>query len=617
MKYANKKMEKSKQIEKMKKVQYSIAIILASLILVNAFVAHCSCNYPLYALATRTMGAAAATTTSTAAATPTPATANKLNDTAALILMINFERMRMELMLTEQSLPVDKNLAFLHAYVIHSVIFPSIKNLLEKIGSSSANELLSTTTDLAFTIKTGNSPYISKDLTQAKNALNSTYNELLNPTLQSNKKVMLLAESASFLLNDANKSYSLSGVGESTNQGKPDNFDYQDAIGLANASKTNFNKISNSTDKNKESEINQYYDQLQSYVINKFDTQSISRLISSIQNDLTSYSKSSNNSATNPYTHYFSTIRNDLQSVIKDVKNGNYQQADDTVVTAYLDNFEYLEPSIDNFDHKLKLTIELGIREHLRQILDQKAPYSVVVYYINYIFLKLSQAQKLLDSHLTNTAMISSLTSTTNGMANIQGLSKGFGTYTGARHSMGQASSTSKGSVRDNIDQIRLKLLDMLTLYKKGSYDDAFSTARSAYLDNYENIELPLRPIDPDFTLDMEIKFAELRNLIETKIPYDKIQDKVFEIRQGLDESERLVSGTGVIAPTIAFSTSLSIFFREGLEATLIIAAILTYLEASRNDRFKKHVYYGIVVAIAATGITWFIAQYIVQISGS
>jgi Kef-type K+ transport system membrane component KefB len=83
-------MEKSKQIEKMKKVQYSIAIILASLILVNAFVAHCSCNYPLYALATSTMAAAAATTTSTAAATPTSATANKLNDTAALILMINF-----------------------------------------------------------------------------------------------------------------------------------------------------------------------------------------------------------------------------------------------------------------------------------------------------------------------------------------------------------------------------------------------------------------------------------------------------------------------------------------------------------------------------------------------
>lgn len=137
------------------------------------------------------------------------------------------------------------------------------------------------------------------------------------------------------------------------------------------------------------------------------------------------------------------------------------------------------------------------------------------------------------------------------------------------------------------------------------------------HLDNFENIELPLRPINPDFTLDMEIKFAELRNLIESKVPYDKVQDKVFEIRQGLDESERLVSGTGMIAPTIAFSTSFSIFFREGLEATLIIVAILTYLEASRNERFKKHVYYGIVIAIAATGITYFIAQYMIEISGA
>jgi high-affinity iron transporter len=609
-------MGKSKQIKKTKKMQYPIVIILASLILINAFVTYSSCNYRLYALATNTTAAAEGTTTATGTA---GTTTTKFNDTAALFLMINFERMRTQLMLVEQSLPVDKDLAFLHAYVIHSAIFPSIKNLLEKTAPQSANQLLSTTTDLAFTIKTGNLQYISKDLTEAKNALNSTSSQLLNPILQSNKRTSFLAETASFLLNDANKSYSISGAGESTNQGKPDNFDYQNAVGLVNASRTDFNKISNSTDKNKESEINEYYDQLQSYVTNKFDTQSVSRLISEIQNDLTSYYKSSSNGTANPYTHYFSTIRNDLQSVIKDVKNGNYDGASDTVITAYLDNFEYLEPSIDKYDHNLKLTIELGIREHLRQMLDQKAPYSAVLSYINYIFSKLSQAEKLLDSHLTNTTMISSLTVATlpTGLANIQGLSKGFGTYTGIRHSMGQASDVSKGSVRGNIDQIRLKLLDMLSLYKKGSYDDAFSTARSAYLDNYENIELPLRPINPDFTLDMEIKFAELRNLIETKVPYDKVQDKVFEIRQGLDESERLVSGTGVIAPTIAFSTSFSIFFREGLEATLIIAAILTYLEASRNERFKKHVYYGIVIAIAATGITWFIAQYMIEISGA
>ena len=188
-------------------------------------------------------------------------------------------------------MPVDRNLAFLHAYVVHSVILPSIKNLLEKTTPRSANELLLITTDLAFTIKTGNSPYISKDLTGVKNALNSTSKKLLSSILQSNKRATFLAETASFLLNDANKSYSISGAGESTTQGKPDNFDYQNAAGVVNASKADFNKISNnnSTNKDKVSEINQYYDQLQSYVINKFDTQSVSRLISEIQNDLSLY----------------------------------------------------------------------------------------------------------------------------------------------------------------------------------------------------------------------------------------------------------------------------------------------------------------------------------------
>jgi high-affinity iron transporter len=76
------------------------------------------------------------------------------------------------------------------------------------------------------------------------------------------------------------------------------------------------------------------------------------------------------------------------------------------------------------------------------------------------------------------------------------------------------------------------------------------------------------------------------------------------------------VSGVGIVAPAIAFSTSFSIIFREGLESALIIGAILTYLQASRNVRFKKHVYYGILIAVGATAATWFIAQYLIEISG-
>lgn len=81
--------------------------------------------------------------------------------------------------------------------------------------------------------------------------------------------------------------------------------------------------------------------------------------------------------------------------------------------------------------------------------------------------------------------------------------------------------------------------------------------------------------------------------------------------------SSFLVPVVGIIAPAIAFSTSFSIVFREGLEFALIIGAILTYLQASRNAHFKKHVYYGILIAIAATAVTWFIAQYLIEIFGA
>ena len=42
----------------------------------------------------------------------------------------------------------------------------------------------------------------------------------------------------------------------------------------------------------------------------------------------------------------------------------------------------------------------------------------------------------------------------------------------------------------------------------------------------------------------------------------------------------------------------------------------MTYLEASRNEKFKKHVYAGIVLALVLTAVTWVVAQFIIEISG-
>ena len=428
--------------------------------------------------------------------------------------------------------------------------------------------------------------------------------------------------------------------------------DYQNSAGLVDAAKSNYDKISKSIDKNRNSEINLSFAQLNDSITRKSDNELVSRIISTIENEIMTGSVSQlgsnvdsqnrkaaaeNNhtdaSLINQYSQYFSSIRNLLQNVITETKKGNYQQADQAAVAAYLDNFEYLEPPIEKQDHRLKSYLELAMREHLRQMLKEKASSISITIFVEDLLSKLNGAEAILksdhtlgnyvnkDTQVINGTISKEITKSSNGssvntLADIDTLSKGFGTYTGERLNIGQSNDSSKEFVRNNIDKIRLDLDEILQQYRIGAYNEALSSSRSAYLNNYENIEIPLRPINPDFTLDMEIRFAKLRNLIQAKANYENVQTEVFKIRQGLDESERLISGTGVLAPTIAFSTSFSIIFREGLESALIIGAIITYLEASRNDRFKKHVYYGIAIAIIATTVTWFIAQYIIEISG-
>jgi high-affinity iron transporter len=303
--------------------------------------------------------------------------------------------------------------------------------------------------------------------------------------------------------------------------------------------------------------------------------------------------------------------------VTSEVGKGNYEQADQYAITAYLDNYEYLEAPIEKHNPSLMLSIEVEMREELRQMIDARESPQAINAFVSGILTKLDEAEELLRNDPSFNQGSSTGSSSSSIFADIEGLRAGFGTYTGERREMGEAEDPAKAAVRSDIDTIRMQLDDTLRLHKEGNYEGALLTSRSAYLDSYESVEIPLRPIDPDFTLDMEIKFAELRNLIQSHAPYEQVETKVVEIRRGLDESERLVSGTGVLAPAIAFSTSFSIIFREGLESALIVGAILTYLDASRNNRFKKHVYYGIVLAIGATAVTWFTAAYIIEISGA
>src|SRR5918999_1934120 len=622
---------KSKMINQQKKVSCIAILFLSSLVLMLALP---SLNNLSYA---QTTGRTSSSTTTTTTTSPDP---------NMLIVMVNIERIQNQILLTERSLAVgDNDMAFAHSYIPHSAIFPSIKSQLNDINSQSALRLESLLTDLPIIIKTFDKAADSKskiknDLTEIEELLDNMSNQSIGQDLLSNKT--MIAHTIVFLLRDAGKSYQLSNAAavsapinkqETDNNKKFSKVDYENALGLVNVSRSNYEKISYSIDERRREEISSFFQQIENSISQKTDQESVLRLITAIERDLSEeLSLSEGSERTGEHTKYFSTIRTLLSNIITEVKeNGDYKEADKNAITAYLDNYEYLEAPIEKHDPQLMVDIEIDMREELRQMLRERESPENLESFINGILEKIDIAEDLLKNDPSFNQLEQSdgggggdanTNATTSGavttaFTDIQGLSKGFGTYTGERKEMGEAQDSAKEAIRNDIDQIRKKLDEMLLQYKEGRYNEALLTSRSAYLDSYENIEIPLRPIDPDFTLEMEIKFAELRNLIQSQSPYEEILKKTAEIKNGLDESERLVSGTGIIAPTIAFSTSFSIIFREGLESALIIGAILTYLEASRNQRFKKHIYYGIVIAIGATAVTWFIAEFIIDISGA
>ena len=544
----------------------------------------------------------------------------QLSSNDSILITLNTHRILEQMNLVQASLTTgDDTRAFEHAYITHSIIFPSIKDKLREIDQDSTARLESLLIDLPILVRSSaQSTEIGTKLTEITSTLKNINSKLLDPN--SSDYHSIISSTIIVLLNDTSKYYELSDYGSTKD---PSNqVDYENSVGMVDISNSLYKNISKSFSDSKQQEFESFFTDLKNSLSTKSEAESISKLITTIQVNL---SEDSNIQSDDSLQIYFANIKDLLTKIDLALKNNSdYASAQKYATTAYLDNFEYIEAPLEKVDPTLMLNIEIMMREKLREVLknEQQAQANVL---LTNITINLLRAASLLNVHYENLDINDTSefvvpaveNSQLSNLSDIQELSKGFGTYSGIKKGFGESTESDRMGVRTDIDDIRIKIADLLQQYKDGKYDEAFATSRSAYLDSYEGIEIPLRPIDPDFTLDMEIKFAELRNLIQQHKPYPEVEAKVVEIRNGLDESERLVTGTGTIAPSLAFSTSFSIIFREGLESALIIGAILTYLEASRNAQYKKHVYLGIVISIIATVITWYIAQFVIEISGA
>jgi high-affinity iron transporter len=150
---------------------------------------------------------------------------------------------------------------------------------------------------------------------------------------------------------------------------------------------------------------------------------------------------------------------------------------------------------------------------------------------------------------------------------------------------------------------------------KAGGYARAYALARTAYLDHYEYVEIPLRLRDPNLVLDTEFHFADLRNDLTARAPIDTIRADVRDVRAGILATDRALAAKGVAAPAIAFGFSFSILFREGVEAVLLIAILLGSLAAGKASGYRRPLSLGVLGALAATGVTWLLTALVIDLA--
>jgi high-affinity iron transporter len=162
----------------------------------------------------------------------------------------------------------------------------------------------------------------------------------------------------------------------------------------------------------------------------------------------------------------------------------------------------------------------------------------------------------------------------------------------------------------------RQRLQESLAAYEAGDHSRAKELALSAYLDGFEPIEPLLTARSPALLSQVEKAMAGLRAAIADGRDASTIRARVAAIDSLFGEVEIALAPDRASAAS-TFVGAMTILLREGLEALLIVVAMLAFLGKADRPEMTKPVHYGWVSALAAGALTWWAATSLISVSGA
>ncbi|WP_339872909.1 cytochrome c/FTR1 family iron permease [uncultured Brevundimonas sp.] len=162
----------------------------------------------------------------------------------------------------------------------------------------------------------------------------------------------------------------------------------------------------------------------------------------------------------------------------------------------------------------------------------------------------------------------------------------------------------------------RTRLAESLAAYRQGDRKQATNLALSAYLDGFEPVEPVLGARDTALLRRIETAMTELRAAIGRGAPEAEVASRTERVAALLDTAERALAPQEV-DNVASFLGAFTILLREGLEALLIVVAMVAFLRKAERPDMLRYVHGGWTFALLAGAATWAAATFFISISGA
>lgn len=167
-------------------------------------------------------------------------------------------------------------------------------------------------------------------------------------------------------------------------------------------------------------------------------------------------------------------------------------------------------------------------------------------------------------------------------------------------------------SANDHIfSQVRAQVESTYALARKGD-TSASTRAFDAYM-TFEQVERSVRAKNPGLAAELEAAFAALRSRAAGGATVSELDGIRKQLDAGLENAERILGDQ--LSPVNLFFQSFVILLREGLEAILLVGALMTFLVKMGAGHRKRDINIGVGAAIGASLFTAFALETIFHLS--